>query len=119
MCGIVAEVIKNNAFYFPGEGLKRLEYRGCDSFGMDGIESSEITIRKTKGKVVLPENQISTFQVTTIADIGHTKSSAYGKPADIYAWKSIHERVQSILDNADQMKYIAIEIKNKNHTNAI
>ncbi len=57
MCGIVGYIGKQEATPILVEGLKTLEYRGYDSSGV-AVLNNEITMVKTKGRLVNLENKL-------------------------------------------------------------
>ena len=75
MCGIIAYKGGKNASEVVLEGLKNLEYRGYDSWGIAGLSGSGIEVVKRVGKISearsagLPSGAVS---------IGHTRWSTHG-----------------------------------------
>ena len=76
MCGIIGYQSQNKeAFDKLDEGLKRLEYRGYDSFGFATINEGVLLVEKKIGKV-------STSSIKPIPGkigIGHTRWATHGK----------------------------------------
>lgn len=66
---------KSNAPYIIHQGLKRLEYRGYDSWGISTIEQGQIVTRKDTGH--LPDSIKLKTKPTTIG-IGHTRWATHG-----------------------------------------
>jgi glutamine---fructose-6-phosphate transaminase (isomerizing) len=75
MCGIFGYVGKSNAPYIIHQGLKRLEYRGYDSWGISRIEDGIIITEKDIGHI--PEEIIIKTDTTNIG-IGHTRWATHG-----------------------------------------
>lgn len=74
MCGIFGYVGKNDATEVVFAGLKRLDYRGHDSWGIGVLAGDQIKVDKHAGKVAeaapkLPES---------FAAIGHTRWATHG-----------------------------------------
>lgn len=86
MCGIFAYIgPEKNALSLVIEGLKHLEYRGYDSWGITGITNeNEIFLKKTVGKIgevneancALPSSQIA---------MGHSRWATHGGVTEINA----------------------------------
>ena len=83
MCGIFGYIGKENAVPIVVNGLKRLEYRGYDSWGMAVPNKDRILIYKTVGKIgdkkdfdFLPKSNIA---------IGHTRWATHGGVTDVNA----------------------------------
>lgn len=75
MCGIFAFVGAKNASDTIIHGLKRLEYRGYDSWGIAVVHNNTIHLKKQIGKIGEITN--STLPTSTIG-IGHTRWATTG-----------------------------------------
>lgn len=75
MCGIFGYMGKSNAPYIIHQGLKRLEYRGYDSWGISTIEEGKIITKKDTGHI--PEKINLKTNHTTVG-IGHTRWATHG-----------------------------------------
>lgn len=75
MCGIFGYMGKSNAPYIIHQGLKRLEYRGYDSWGISTIEKGNIVTTKDTGHI--PESIKLKTNPTTVG-IGHTRWATHG-----------------------------------------
>lgn len=75
MCGIFGYMGKSNAPYIIHQGLKRLEYRGYDSWGISTIEKNRIVTTKDTGH--LPKDIKLKTNPATIG-IGHTRWATHG-----------------------------------------
>ena len=82
MCGIVGYIGRREAAPIIVEGLKRLEYRGYDSFGI-ATTGNEISIDKHKGRI--SENARAALLLKGKVGIGHTRWATHGIPNDINA----------------------------------
>ena len=89
MCGIVGYVGERNAAPIIVEGLKCLEYRGYDSFGLavaDGTATDgggKLTVIKKQGRISDAGSEVS-LAVGNIG-IGHTRWATHGVPSDVNA----------------------------------
>ncbi len=82
MCGIVGYAGYRDAAPVLLQGLRRLEYRGYDSYGIATL-ASHVCVHKKAGKVSdLPDNP-GILQGTI--GIGHTRWATHGIPSDINA----------------------------------
>lgn len=82
MCGIFGYAGFRSAAPVLVEGLKRLEYRGYDSFGIATL-AEKISIYKKAGKVSAVSNLPDSLQGTL--GISHTRWATHGIPSDINA----------------------------------
>lgn len=85
MCGIFGYVgEKNNAANIVLDGLKRLEYRGYDSWGVAAVPLSgnKIAVKKKAGKI--GAGTVSELPKSTLA-FGHTRWATHGGVTDINA----------------------------------
>ncbi|MCM1365467.1 MAG: glutamine--fructose-6-phosphate transaminase (isomerizing) [Faecalibacterium sp.] len=84
MCGIIGYIGRNIAVPYLIDGLEKLEYRGYDSAGIALMESDDISIIKTKGRLAALESLIaSKAQSKATIGIGHTRWATHGEPNDI------------------------------------
>jgi glucosamine--fructose-6-phosphate aminotransferase (isomerizing) len=82
VCGIVGYIGRKTAAPIIIKGLKKLEYRGYDSFGIATIGSG-IEICKHAGRI--SENARSALHLNGTIGIGHTRWATHGVPNDINA----------------------------------
>ncbi|MDD3071896.1 MAG: glutamine--fructose-6-phosphate aminotransferase, partial [Methanoculleus horonobensis] len=82
MCGIVGYIGRRDATPVLIQGLKRLEYRGYDSFGIATVGSA-IEIYKKTGRISDGEAGAADLRGST--GIGHTRWATHGEPNDLNA----------------------------------
>jgi glucosamine--fructose-6-phosphate aminotransferase (isomerizing) len=81
VCGIIGYIGRRQAEPLILEGLKKLEYRGYDSFGIATL-GSHIEIEKHKGRISEYAGAIKLHGTT---GIGHTRWATHGIPNDVNA----------------------------------
>jgi len=82
MCGIIGYIGKKPAFPILLSGLKRMEYRGYDSYGFCIFnEDKEPFLYKKVGKISRSE-ELSNLTVEGTTGIGHTRWSTTGAVTD-------------------------------------
>ncbi len=77
MCGIVGYIGRKPAAHILIEGLKKLEYRGYDSFGI-ATRGQVLEVCKHEGKI--SENTGSALALDGTTGIGHTRWATHGAP---------------------------------------
>ena len=82
MCGIVGYIGRRDAAPLIVEGLKKLEYRGYDSFGIATLGDG-INLVKYQGRISGKASIAARLQGKT--GIGHTRWATHGIPNDINA----------------------------------
>jgi glutamine---fructose-6-phosphate transaminase (isomerizing) len=82
VCGIVGYIGKREAAPLIVEGLKKLEYRGYDSFGVATLGKG-LSIAKHQGRI--SENSSSASRLKGKIGIGHTRWATHGIPNDTNA----------------------------------
>jgi glutamine---fructose-6-phosphate transaminase (isomerizing) len=82
VCGIVGYIGRREAAPIIVQGLKKLEYRGYDSFGVATISGS-IELDKHQGRI--SDSSDSTTNLRGKIGIGHTRWATHGIPNDINA----------------------------------
>ena len=115
MCGIFGYSGKNVANDLIFEGLKRLEYRGYDSWGIAVLKDGEIHQYKNIG-IVKKEKELSLLPKANLG-VGHTRWATHGGVTKLNAHPHISTSkdftlVQNgIVENFDQLKKILIKEK--------
>jgi glucosamine--fructose-6-phosphate aminotransferase (isomerizing) len=82
VCGIVGYIGRRTAAPILIDGLKKLEYRGYDSFGLATLGQT-VEICKHEGKI--SENATSALGLNGTTGIGHTRWATHGIPNDLNA----------------------------------
>lgn len=82
MCGIIGYTGSRRAAPVLVKGLKRLEYRGYDSFGVATIDDS-VRFSKHRGRIFGHETE--TLSLPGKTGIGHTRWATHGIPNDANA----------------------------------
>ncbi|MCK8518760.1 glutamine--fructose-6-phosphate transaminase (isomerizing) [Methanoculleus sp. 7T] len=82
MCGIVGYIGRRDATPILIQGLKRLEYRGYDSFGIATVGSA-IEVYKKMGRI--SDGEAGAADLRGCTGIGHTRWATHGEPNDINA----------------------------------
>ena len=107
MCGIFAYIgDKNNAAQIVLEGLKRLEYRGYDSWGISVKNRRKFIMEKHVGKI----GTAHTMLPASNFGIGHTRWATHGGVTDFNAHphldctKKISVIHNGIVENSEKIK---------------
>jgi glucosamine--fructose-6-phosphate aminotransferase (isomerizing) len=79
VCGIIGYIGRREAAPLIVEGLKKLEYRGYDSFGVATL-GTEIDLDKHQGRI--SEKAGTTAGLKGKIGIGHTRWATHGIPSD-------------------------------------
>ena len=82
MCGIVGYIGRREATPVLIQGLKRLEYRGYDSFGIATVGSA-IEVYKRTGRI--SDSEAGAVGLHGCIGIGHTRWATHGEPSDVNA----------------------------------
>jgi len=84
LCGIIGYAGYRDAIPEIIEGLKKLEYRGCDSAGVAVITDDGLWIEKREGRLSRLEDYLNGKPQATIG-VGHTRWATHGIPSDVNA----------------------------------
>lgn len=79
MCGIIGYAGRREAAPVVIGGLRKLEYRGYDSFGF-AISGSDVSVYKKKGRIS-DYNDLNSYEEGHVG-IGHTRWATHGVPND-------------------------------------
>ena len=86
MCGIIGYIGKKDAFPILISGLKRMEYRGYDSYGFCVLKDKETPfLYKKTGKISEAEETLLDFKVKGLLGIGHSRWATHGGVTDVNA----------------------------------
>ena len=98
MCGIVGYVGGRQAYPILIKGLQRLEYRGYDSAGVALInDGGNLSVYKTKGKVVDLERAADGKDISGSIGIAHTRWATHGEPSDVNSHPHVSENNQLVI----------------------
>ncbi|MCK4781575.1 glutamine--fructose-6-phosphate transaminase (isomerizing) [Candidatus Parcubacteria bacterium] len=109
MCGIIGYIGKKNAFPILLSGLKKLEYRGYDSFGFFILGKNNDFLLKKTGKISEYKNK-SQKNIKGNLGIGHTRWATTGAVTDANAHphfdcqKNIFVVHNGIIENYKKLK---------------
>lgn len=111
MCGIFGYVGKSEkAHDLVFEGLKTLEYRGYDSWGVAAKSSNEFIIEKHVGKIGKSELNSDFQRLSSGLSIGHTRWATHGGVTDKNAHphldctRTIAVMHNGIIENFEELK---------------
>ena len=116
MCGIFGYTGEKKAAPLVLEGLRRLEYRGYDSFGLAVLDRS-LWVWKKKGKI--SQSRPPVMQRKGGTAIGHTRWATHGEPSDVNAHPHTDCRGKiAIVHNGIIENYAALrqELVGRGHT---
>ena len=83
MCGIIGYIGKNQAWPILIEGLKKLEYRGYDSFGFCLLdEKNQPFVYKKAAKISEAEKELEKIKIQSHIGLGHTRWATTGEVSD-------------------------------------
>jgi len=82
MCGIVGYIGNKRVVPVILDGLRKLEYRGYDSAGIAVVDSGELKIRRSAGKLRDLEEVLRVSPVDGTFGIGHTRWATHGRPTE-------------------------------------
>lgn len=85
MCGIVGYIGKKPVLPILISSLRRLEYRGYDSFGFFTLNNSESFLLKKVGKISEWEEKLSDINFDGSVGIGHTRWATTGEVTEANA----------------------------------
>jgi len=112
MCGIVGYIGRRDAAPILIDGLKKLEYRGYDSFGIATI-NKHLEFDKHQGRI--SDSSILISELKGKIGIGHTRWATHGVPNDINAhphmdcFNTIAIIHNGIIENYIELKHQLIE----------
>jgi len=120
MCGIIGYIGKREAFPVLLSGLKRMEYRGYDSFGFcvhDG-DKEPFTFKKI-GKISSSDQELSAMSVQGNVGQAHTRWATHGGVTEVNAHPHLDcKGVISVVHNGiiENYKELKKELEAEGHT---
>lgn len=115
MCGIFAYVGQENATNIVFTGLKDLEYRGYDSWGMAAVVGASVKLEKHVGKIGSAKSSLPASHLA----LGHTRWATHGGVTKINTHPHTNCREEifvvhnGIIDNYEELKAALL---NQGHT---
>ncbi len=118
MCGIIGKVGVDNVIPQLLNGLSDLEYRGYDSSGIAGFESSHIRSFRSVGRIDKLREKAEDKGFDSICAIAHTRWATHGKPTEENAhphmspsgmFAVVHN---GIIENAEEIKKTLLKNNN-------
>ena len=108
MCGIIGYIGDKRPEKILIEGLKKLEYRGYDSAGID-LFNNDVQIIKSLGKISNLEDKINnTDLIDSNIGIAHTRWATHGEPSEVNAHPHRIGHItlvhNGIIENAKELK---------------
>ena len=82
MCGIVGYIGDTVAAPVIFESLKRLEYRGYDSYGFATLHNNEFFVKKDKGKISDASFESFPEMLPGFMGVGHSRWATHGIPSE-------------------------------------
>jgi len=82
MCGIFGYVGQGDVVGILAEGIRRLEYRGYDSWGMAVSDGKELFVVRRPGRLDALEVRFHTEPATCWGGIAHTRWATHGEPSE-------------------------------------
>ncbi|MFH1657238.1 MAG: glutamine--fructose-6-phosphate aminotransferase, partial [bacterium] len=79
MCGIIGYVGKREIVPVLINGLRRMEYRGYDSFGMSILEEGKVFTFKKVGKISDFDDSLANLKSGGQVGIAHTRWGTHGQ----------------------------------------
>jgi len=103
MCGIIGYIGKKQAYPIIINGLKRLEYRGYDSYGICVFDNENVFLKKKVGRIA---NDKDCFLGSL--GIGHNRWGSVGKVCETnthpHEYKGIYVVHNGIVENYKELK---------------
>lgn len=118
MCGIVGYVGNRKVGEVLFEGIKRLEYRGYDSWGFAFLKNKKIITLKRAGKISDTTSLSPYFPSNSHTGIAHTRWATHGFPNEINAHPHLDcESKIAIVHNGIIENYIPLkkELEKEGH----
>jgi glucosamine--fructose-6-phosphate aminotransferase (isomerizing) len=105
MCGIIGYLGHQNPVEIIFEGLKKLEYRGYDSAG---IQNKQFAVRRSQGKLSELGRLLDRDPISGRIGIGHTRWATHGRPSETNAHPHVVGRIalvhNGIIENYLELK---------------
>src|SRR3989338_5372031 len=109
MCGIIGYKGHNDGVDLVLKGLKRLEYRGYDSWGIAGIKDESMKVMKLTGQIGKIKRKDIPMLASPVA-LGHTRWATHGGVTDYNAHPHLSKKGRfavvhnGIIENFKELK---------------
>ena len=108
MCGIVGAIGREPVAPVLMEGLRRLEYRGYDSAGVDTLVNGSIDRRRVEGKLSNLQALLDQAPLPGDIGVGHTRWATHGVPNETNAHPHVTGKValvhNGIIENYRELR---------------
>jgi len=82
MCGIFGYIGDGDVVHVLAEGLRRLEYRGYDSWGMALCDGDSLLLERRKGRIDTVDESFCEKALKCWGGIAHTRWATHGEPSE-------------------------------------